>query len=133
MYHFVAGLVTDGEFNSLRSRGQCRPVNILQIRANVRTKMSKIGIEKLRNMLTPRSKSCKSHSLQGYFTVCCAAGADCEQAVVSNPAVPPEMLSFIRRQLDCGILWIAVVRALRVSVIPAGYAKHTWSGGTVVR
>ena len=87
----------------------------------------------MRNVLTPRSKSSKSHSLQGYFTVSYAAGADRIQAVVSNSAVQPEMLAFIRRQLDCGILWIAVVRALRASVIPSGYAKHTWSGGTAVK
>ena len=50
----LLGLVTDGEFNSLRSQGNERPTNIIQIRANVRNDVKKIGLEKLRRYFMPQ-------------------------------------------------------------------------------
>lgn len=55
--HVFSGLVTDGEFNSLRGRGSKRPVNVLQIKADVRANVARIGIEKLRKIFMPRRMS----------------------------------------------------------------------------
>eukprot|EP00118_Oscarella_pearsei_P012490 m.92464 g.92464 ORF g.92464 m.92464 type:complete len:335 (+) comp36737_c0_seq8:893-1897(+) len=106
----VCGLVTDGEFNTLRCRGSKRPTNVLQIRADVRTKVSKWGVEKMRNMLMPKRNM------------------DNMETVTRNPAVSVEMLCSIRKALNEGILWIAAVRELRDMTVPVGYKRHTWSG-----
>jgi len=47
------GFVTDGEWNSLRTKGNMRPLSVLQIRADVRAKYSRMGFKKLSEMLMP--------------------------------------------------------------------------------
>ena len=55
-YLLNLGFVTDGEWNSLRTKGNTRPLSILQIRADVRTKYSQMKAETLISMLSPKSK-----------------------------------------------------------------------------
>ena len=58
-YHnilFSEGFVSDGEFNYMRSKGYTRPLSVLQIRTNVRTKYKKIHQRTLLAMLTPKRK-----------------------------------------------------------------------------
>ena len=50
------GFVSDGEFNYLRMKGYTRPLSVLQIRADVRRKYSRLSPKKLLAMLTPNSK-----------------------------------------------------------------------------
>ena len=52
---YLLGFVSDGEFNYLRRRGYTRPLTVLQIRADVRKKYSKLSHKKLVAMLTPKS------------------------------------------------------------------------------
>lgn len=47
-------MVTNGEHNGLRMRGNTRPLHILQVRANARAKISKTSVKMLMAMLTPK-------------------------------------------------------------------------------
>ena len=57
-----AGLVTNGEWNSLRTAGNTRPLSVFQIRSNVRSKYSRMGETKLMKMLTPVCKYTYAHT-----------------------------------------------------------------------
>ena len=46
------GFTTDGEWNSLRTKGNTRPLSIFLIRADARTKFARTGITKMINMIT---------------------------------------------------------------------------------
>ena len=48
----LLGFTTDGEWNSLRTKGNTRPLSVFQIRANVRAKYSHISLKKLLRMIT---------------------------------------------------------------------------------
>lgn len=52
----VAGECTNGEWNTLWCRGNTRPLSILQIRADVRSKYTKMPKSTMMAMLTPISK-----------------------------------------------------------------------------
>ena len=49
--YLFLGFVTDGEWNSLRTKGNTRPLSVLQIRADVRTKYSHMSLKKMTGML----------------------------------------------------------------------------------
>ena len=46
-----AGVVSNGEHNTLRSMGYTRPVSVLRIKASVRAKYSKVGENRLLKMI----------------------------------------------------------------------------------
>lgn len=50
----IIGFATNGEWNSLRTKGNTRPISVLQIRSNVRAKYSRMNLKKLIGMLTPK-------------------------------------------------------------------------------
>lgn len=52
---YLLGCVTNGEFNHLRACGYQRPVSVLKIRADARSKYSRKGEATLLAMLTPTS------------------------------------------------------------------------------
>ena len=58
-YYSTSGFVCNGEFNYLRAKGYTRPLSVLQIRAEVRAKYSKMSQRMMKAMLTPKSK-CRS-------------------------------------------------------------------------
>ena len=49
-----AGFVSNGEFNFLRSKGYTRPLSVLQIRNEVRNMCSKLRLNVLLGMLSPK-------------------------------------------------------------------------------
>ena len=53
---YIIGVVTNGEFNSFRTRGITRPVSVLAIRSDARVKYTKMGKKKMMAMLTPKCK-----------------------------------------------------------------------------
>lgn len=55
VYKFV-GLVTDGEFNSLRAKGATRPLSVLQIKTDCRKKFSKLSTSTMQAMITITGK-----------------------------------------------------------------------------
>ena len=116
--------MTDGEFNSLRNQGNERPTNIIQIRANVRNEVKKIGLEKLRRYFMPKRK--RNEVIRDFNMSCTGVTAE---AVDYHPAVPKTLLREIRPGLDKGKTWIGVIRAERRKLVPYGYEIHTWQGG----
>jgi hypothetical protein len=42
----VAGFTTNGEFNSLRTKGHTRPTNVLQIKADVKAQYARMKLAK---------------------------------------------------------------------------------------
>ena len=55
------GLVTDGEFNSLRTHGKDRPTSVLKIRSDVTNRVGRYKLQQLKDMLTPSSKTDTKH------------------------------------------------------------------------
>ncbi|XP_065917202.1 uncharacterized protein [Dysidea avara] len=53
----VAGFTTDGEWNSLQTKGNTRPISIFQIRADARAKFARTGITKMINMITIKGET----------------------------------------------------------------------------
>ena len=50
------GFTTDGEWNSLRTMGNTRPLSIFQIRSNAQAKYAHMKLQKLAGMITPIRK-----------------------------------------------------------------------------
>ena len=48
--YLFLGFVTDGEWNSLRTKGNTKPLSVLQICADVRTKYSHMSLKKMTGM-----------------------------------------------------------------------------------
>lgn len=53
LFHLTVGFCSDGEFNSLRSRGYTRPISVFAIRSDVRSKYARMSQKKMMSMLTP--------------------------------------------------------------------------------
>ena len=53
MCHDFPGFTSNGEFNSLRCTGNIRPLTVLQLKANCRSKYASMGKKALVAMLTP--------------------------------------------------------------------------------
>ena len=51
-----SGFTTNGEWNSLRTKGNTRPLSVLQIRNDVNSKYSRMKKQDLVGMLTPVCK-----------------------------------------------------------------------------
>ena len=49
-----AGYTTNGEFNSLRTKGRSRPTSILQIKEEVKAKYARMSLKKMVSMLSPK-------------------------------------------------------------------------------
>ena len=50
----MLGMVTNGEYNSLRMRGNTRPLHVLQVRAEARKTVTAMNTKTLLAMLTPK-------------------------------------------------------------------------------
>ncbi len=50
-------MVTNGEHNGLRIKGNTRPLHVFQVRAQVRAKVSKTKAKTLLAMLTPKGRA----------------------------------------------------------------------------
>lgn len=49
----IIGFTSNGEFNSLRWKGNTRPLTVLQVRSEARSKYKNKGFRTLSDMLTP--------------------------------------------------------------------------------
>ena len=49
----MIGMVTNGEFSSIRMRGNTRPLHVLQLKAEARSNISKVSVKSLLAFLTP--------------------------------------------------------------------------------
>ena len=52
-FMFSLGFVSNGEYNSLRSTGYSRPLSVLKLKANARSKYAQMGKTKMLKMLSP--------------------------------------------------------------------------------
>lgn len=144
MFLFHAGFTSNGEYNSMRSRGYTRPLSVLQIKANVRTKYSRLSKQTMLNMLTPQSKyiyllklclypiNLKMHSC--IITYMCnvmyiASTGGLIKAVTENPAVPTSLLIEIHLWKSLGIEWKDIIARLLPRTVPSGYPFHNWITG----
>ena len=50
------GFVTNGEWNSLRTRGNTRPLSVFQIRSEAKAKYSHTGLKQMIGMISPVRK-----------------------------------------------------------------------------
>lgn len=50
------GFVANGEFNALRSIGYTRPLSVLRIKSDVRSKYARMGKKKMMRMITPKGQ-----------------------------------------------------------------------------
>ena len=50
----IIGFTSNGEFNSLRWKGNTRPLTVLQVRSEARSKYQNKGVRTLLDMLTPQ-------------------------------------------------------------------------------
>ena len=55
MHELLKGECTDGEWNTLRYRGNSRPLSILQIRTECRNKYRAVSKSTMMDMLSPTS------------------------------------------------------------------------------
>jgi hypothetical protein len=108
----VAGFVSNGEFNYLRTKGYTRPLSVLQIRTDARNAYSRAKEDVMLSMLTP------SVLPDGTVT-----------AVNYNPAVPVSVLNEILQWTSDGALRNEVIDRLRCRTVPHGYKPHSWSPG----
>lgn len=123
----MKGFVSNGEYNSLRSNGYSRPLSVLKLKSDARTKYSKMGPKKLLDMLTPIGESHLSITTMFMHVrePCTCLGTD-GGAVESNPAVPNEVLVKIAHLKQDGISMEDIVSRLRSRTVPPGHAYHTW-------
>ncbi len=53
-YVYLLGLSSDGEYNSMITKGYTRPLSWLQIRSTIRAKYSRLSKKVMLEMLTPK-------------------------------------------------------------------------------
>ncbi|XP_065911420.1 uncharacterized protein [Dysidea avara] len=108
----VAGFTTDGEWNSLRMKGNTRPLSVLQIRSDVRRQYGHMKLQKMIEMITP----------------VCDADGQCT-ACAYNPAVPTDLLKQVHGWFKTGATTDDPIDRLRLQTVPARYTFHTWIEG----
>ncbi|XP_065887166.1 uncharacterized protein [Dysidea avara] len=108
----VAGFTTDGEWNSLRSKGNTRPLSVFQVLSDARRKYSRTGLQTMIGMLSP---------------LCNADGV--VTARVHNDAVHTDLLNQIHGWITAGAKQDDAIERLRLKTVPTGYNVHTWIQG----
>ena len=118
---FFSGFTNDGEWNSLHSKGNTRLTSVFQIRANVRSKFARVGINKTMKIIT------LTHLLIVYgFIVMNIGNKDgIVAASVPNPTISTELLKEIQQWYDHGATVDDVIDRLRMKTVPPGYATHS--------
>ncbi|XP_073247312.1 uncharacterized protein [Porites lutea] len=107
----VVGFVTDGEFNSLRTKGSQRPVSVIQLMADAKSKAKSIPASRIARYLTPKNKD----------------GA--VEPQVPHPAVPIKDVVLLKSLMDDGLSFTSALRLLRRIHFPFNYDPHPWKPG----
>ena len=126
------GFTSNGEWNSLRSKGNSRPLSIFEVRSLARRKYSHLSAKRMIGMLTPKCESVGQICVL-LIEVCCKlhlGGKDgIIEAEVVNRAVPTKVLKEILTWKGEGCTIDDIVTRLRNRTVPSGYAHHMWSEG----
>ena len=127
----IIGFTTDGEWNSLCSKGNTRPLSVFQILSNARRKYAQKKQQTMIEMLSPlRKYACLNNIIivkypgnaNGIFT-----------ARVPNNAVSQDLLAaLIHGWITAGASMDDVVERLRLRTVPTGYAIHNWINGIAI-
>ena len=71
-YTIQAGFTSNGEWNSLRSKGNSRPLSIFEVRSLARRKYSHLSTKRMIGMLTPKCESVLNvHKKALLIELCC--------------------------------------------------------------
>ncbi len=132
-----AGVVTDGEWNTLISNGCTRPLSIFEIRSDVRNKYSRTSIGTLTNMLTPKGmQGLTCNNNVGCNVVCIIIHTSVSSsgevtALHRNSPVSETTLREIAVYIwmEEGCTMKDVVARLRPKTVPPGYSTTEWKEG----
>ena len=119
----------NGEYNSMRSQGYSRPLSVLKIRSNVRSKYARMSKQRMLAMLTPKCKISILYQsgihyymhVQYMYTIVTTKGQTV--GMVQNPE---GVLVKISQWCAQGIEWSDVIVRLRPQTVPSGYAFSSW-------
>ena len=105
--------MTNGEWNTLRSKGNTRPLSIFELRSNARNKYNRKSIKVMLGMLTP-----KGYTIQCMYmyecTLCIIVKEDGTiQAEICNPSVPSGILKDIHMWMEEGCSMDHIIERLR--------------------
>ena len=132
--------MTNGEFNGLRMRGNSRPLHVLQVRSDARSKIARTSVKSLLAMLTPKGKLYKLSGLSVlnniylYIDNCnkysvAVNGDGSITAEQPNDAVSESTLRMILEWKRCGVDMKDIIDRLRAKTVPCGYPVHPWKPG----
>ena len=55
-HKILLGFTSNGEYNAMRNRGYTRPLSVLQIRSDIRSKYARLSKRTMQRMLTPQGR-----------------------------------------------------------------------------
>lgn len=125
------GFCSNGEYNAMRNQGYTRPLSILKIRSNVRSKYAKMSKKRMISMLSSTSKRVNIPNALYMYVISYSVGTTDGRRVaeVQNPAISQELLLEISRWRNDGIEWSDIISRLRPRTVPSGYAYSPWKAG----
>ncbi|XP_072037947.1 uncharacterized protein [Amphiura filiformis] len=103
------GVVTDGEFNTLRTQGQTRPLHLYQVIQNARKSVANLKKPQLLEMLVKTSET-----------------ADGSPVVTRPDAVPDSIINQFDQLLQDGVLLSDALTVIREGMVPTGYKPQPW-------
>ena len=129
--HTPIGFCSNGEYNSLRNQGYTRPLSILRIRSDVRSKYAKMSKQVMTAMLTPEGEYMYIYQLinqHQHHYKCTHTPSNAHKVkagqVVAKRAHPgvsgdllTEVLNWKKQELD----WKDILNRLRPQTVPPGY------------
>ena len=112
----LSGFTSNGEFNSLRCKGNTRPLSVLQLKADVRAKYATMKQQTMRAMLSPKRIGLANGSVTAEFP---------------DPAVSTSLLLQILQWKEEGATEEDIHCRLRCHTVPDGYSYTTWKPGVL--
>ena len=128
----IIGFTSDGEWNSLRTKGNTRPLSVFQILSNARRKYAQKKQHTMIEMLTPLCKYACLYKGLCYFGKLPGNANGIFSTRVPNNAVSQELLAQIHGWITAGATMDDVIERLRLRTVPTGYAIHNWTNGIVI-
>ena len=120
-------MVTNGEHNGLRMRGNTRPLHILQVRAEARAKVSGTSVKNLVAMLSPAGLFylCALEVIL-HYNVKIVKEDGSVTAILPNEAISGATLQMILDLRRSGLNMDDIIERLRSQTVPSVYPIHPW-------
>lgn len=129
MVKIYAGFTTDGEWNSLRSKGYTRPLSIFEVRSSARNKCSHFSMKTMTGMLTPKSIVQLHGGYQMHYVFHLGDASGAIVAEIVNPAISSQLLHEIYYWKEEGCTMEDIMIRLRKRVVPSGSDMYQWNEG----